>query len=87
MTGKSNRIDLGLAILAALARPNESLFHAEIAAWCDRSDDTIRNIEKPALHKLRRALACLDIKAESPQDLGVLGALAAAAVHGRAIEH
>lgn len=49
-------IDLGLALLACLRRPGETLSTEDIAAWCQCSRSAIWLIEQRALRKLRRAL-------------------------------
>ena len=84
MTPKSDRIELGLALLAAVARPNEPLSCADIAAWCDCSDVAIRDIERKALAKLRGGLACAGMKAqEAPAGLPWhIEPLEAAIAHG-----
>jgi DNA-directed RNA polymerase sigma subunit (sigma70/sigma32) len=46
-------IDLGLAILSVLRAPGEELTHEDIAAWCDCDHETIAQIERRALAKLR----------------------------------
>jgi hypothetical protein len=53
---KSQRIDLGLAILEATSKPGTAHTLAEIAAYCDRSVNNIVIIQRKALRKLRRAL-------------------------------
>jgi hypothetical protein len=46
---KSNRIDLGLALLAIVRKPDEELTLEDIAAWCDCPASTIQRIEQRAL--------------------------------------
>ena len=59
---KSERIDLGLALLSKLRAPGERLTCAEIAGWCDCSPEAIRAIEAKALAKVRRQLKGLEIE-------------------------
>ena len=56
MHKQSERINLGLAIMAAVARPGHQYSYAEIAAFCDCRIQTIINIERNALRKLKHAL-------------------------------
>ncbi len=51
------RVDLGLEVAMHHAAGSERLSHRQIAAWCDCNHQTIANIEKRALVKLRKALA------------------------------
>jgi DNA-directed RNA polymerase specialized sigma subunit len=53
---KSQRIDLGLAIIAAVRRPGESLTLRDMAEICGCSKSAIWLIERAALKKLRRAI-------------------------------
>lgn len=55
LTGKkkSSRIDLGLALLAAIAIPEVGYSQTEIAAWAGCSQQRIKQIEYKALRKLR----------------------------------
>lgn len=53
---RSSRIDLGLAILSALRKPNQTLTSHDIAAWCDCTGQAIRQIEARALRRLRNRL-------------------------------
>jgi len=50
---KTERIDLGLALLSATAPPRSKLSAAEIAAWCDCTPAMITGIEARALRRLR----------------------------------
>lgn len=50
---KSQRIDLGLALLARRTLPGETYTHTEIAAYCGCSSERIRQIEMRALRKVR----------------------------------
>jgi hypothetical protein len=50
---KTERIDLGLALLSALAPPRAALTTIDIAAWCDCTPATISSIEARALRRLR----------------------------------
>ena len=52
----SSYIDLGLALLACLRRPGETLTSHDIAAWCGCSHAAIKVIEKRALKKVRQRL-------------------------------
>ena len=54
-------IDLGLAVLRALAKPGSQFSHEEIAVWCDCTAQTILNIEGKALAKLKGALKRADL--------------------------
>ena len=49
-------IDLGLALLAHLRKPGETLTAHDIAAWCGCSRAAIQAIELRALRKLRQRL-------------------------------
>ena len=53
---KSQRIDLGLAILEASFMPGTCHTQETIAAFCGCSVRTIHDIERKALGKLRKAL-------------------------------
>ncbi len=53
---KGRRIDLGLAILSAAAKPRATHSAGEIAAWCDCTPAMIRAIEAQALRRLRLRL-------------------------------
>jgi hypothetical protein len=53
---KAGRIDLGLAILSAVAKPRATHSAGEIAAWCDCTPAMIRAIELRALRRLRLRL-------------------------------
>jgi len=50
---KAERIDLGLAVLSAVATPRATHTTAEIAAWCGCSKAMITAIEARALRRLR----------------------------------
>jgi hypothetical protein len=50
---KTERIDLGLAILSALAPPRDSFTAVEIAAWCGCTPAMISSIEARAQRRLR----------------------------------
>ncbi len=50
---KTKRIDLGIAILRAKAKPGERYSLGDIGAFADCSDEAIRLIEVAALAKLR----------------------------------
>jgi hypothetical protein len=54
-------IDLGLAILQALAIPGVPLAQKDIAAWCQCSHTNIQRIERRALQKLRNRLTDEDL--------------------------
>ena len=49
-------IDLGLALLAHVRKPGETLTAHDIAAWCGCSRAAIQAIESRALRKVRRRL-------------------------------
>jgi DNA-directed RNA polymerase sigma subunit (sigma70/sigma32) len=53
---KSERIDLGLELLAALSEPGTCHTQETIAAYCDCTVESVRRMERIALKKLRRAL-------------------------------
>jgi hypothetical protein len=53
---RSRRIDLGLAVAAAVRKPGAELDYQDLAAFCDCSDAAISFITQGALKKLRRAL-------------------------------
>jgi transposase len=50
---KSDRIDLGLALLANAAEPHAMLSPADIAAWCGCTPHMISSIEARALRRMR----------------------------------
>jgi hypothetical protein len=50
---KTERIDLGLAILSAVAPPHVSFTPSEIAAWCGCTPAMISSIEAQAQRRLR----------------------------------
>ena len=49
-------IDLGLAILACVRKPDEHLTSEDIAAWCGCTRSAIQSIERRALAKVRQRL-------------------------------
>lgn len=52
--GKTERMDLGLAILSCVGKPGVSYTYDEIAAWAGCSNSAIYRIEREALKKLRK---------------------------------
>jgi hypothetical protein len=50
---KTDRIDLGLALLKAAAPPRATFSQEEIAAWCDCTPAMVSSIETRALRRLR----------------------------------
>jgi hypothetical protein len=50
---KTERIDLGLALLSALAPSRAALTAIDIAAWCGCTPSMISSIEARALRRLR----------------------------------
>jgi hypothetical protein len=54
---KTQRIDLGLAILSALARPRATFEQEDIAAFCGCTKSYISHIETRALRRLRKKVA------------------------------
>jgi transposase len=50
---KTERIDLGLALLSAAAPPRTMLSPADIAAWCGCTPAMISSIEARALRRMR----------------------------------
>jgi len=50
---KTDRIDLGLALLAMAAPSDAKLSPAEIAAWCGCTPSLISSIEARALRRMR----------------------------------
>ena len=61
---KSDDIELGLAVLSALAEPGRVYSHVEIAAFCDCTPQTIHNIEKRALANAKKLLSKENVGAE-----------------------
>lgn len=51
---KSARVDLGLAVMSAMAERGAMFTREEIGAFADCSGEAIRLIERRALRKLRR---------------------------------
>ena len=49
---KTERIDLGLAIISAISPPGRRWSYVEISAFCDCSKTAIQQIERKALRKL-----------------------------------
>ena len=60
---KTERIDLGLALLRQCAKRGEPLDLRDIAAWCDCSWQAIHLIEHQALKKLGEKLRELGLTA------------------------
>lgn len=58
---KSERIDLGLALLELVAVPGVGLSSRHIAAWCNCSFQAIWLIEQSALKKVKERLVELGI--------------------------
>lgn len=56
---RKTSIDLGLAVLTVTRKPDKTYTHTQIAQACECSEVAIRQIERRALEKLRRALASL----------------------------
>jgi hypothetical protein len=50
---KTERIDLGLALLSTAAPPRAALTAQDIAAWCGCTPSMISSIEARALRRLR----------------------------------
>jgi hypothetical protein len=50
---KTERIDLGLALLSSLAPPRAALTPIDIAAWCGCTPAMISSIEARALRRMR----------------------------------
>jgi hypothetical protein len=50
---KSERVNLGLELLAARSKPRQNYSCEEIAAWCDCSFQAIETIERKAIAKIR----------------------------------
>jgi hypothetical protein len=61
---KTERIDLGLAILHAIRKPGASFEAEDIAAWCGCSALAIRNAEAKALANLRKGLKRVGVDKE-----------------------
>lgn len=78
----SSHVDLGLALLACLRKPGESLTSHDIAAWCGCSHAAIQVIEKKALRKVRLRLvenvACQEL-AEELREMLARGAVSGGA--------
>ena len=53
---KTERINLGLDLLAMRTPPGVELTQTEIAAWCGCRSEYIRQIEERGLRKIRRKL-------------------------------
>jgi hypothetical protein len=64
---KTERIDLGLALLSAVARPRATLSPVDIAAWCGCTPAMISSIEARALRRMREkvraqlSVSCFDL--------------------------
>lgn len=65
---KRHRLDLGLALLAAVALPKAEFTQREISAWCGCTQQAIALIEREAIRKLRARLKKLGII--SPAGIG-----------------
>jgi hypothetical protein len=57
---KTDRLNLGLALLSYHALPGQSYSNGEIAIWCGCTESAIHAIERRALKKLRVALMFRD---------------------------
>ena len=57
MNNQGFHIDVGVAILATIVRPGETVTHQQIADVCGCSKQRIFLIEKAALFKLRSRLS------------------------------
>lgn len=78
--GAGTRIDLGLSLLSVLRKPNETLTHEDIAAWCDCSRAQIQRIRARALRKVRlRLLASVRAPEEREELQGFLASFQQAA--------
>lgn len=53
---RTERVDLGLALLEVLILPKQSLSRYDIAVWCGCTDAGIYMLEKKALKKLRNKI-------------------------------
>lgn len=53
---KSDRVNMGLELLAARSKPGQNFSCEEIAAWCDCSWQAIWHIERKAIRKIRARL-------------------------------
>jgi hypothetical protein len=53
---RKNNIDLGLAVLAAIRAPHETISCRAIAAACDCSWQNIHQIERKAMRRCRERL-------------------------------
>lgn len=53
---KTRRINLGLELLSAVAKPGTELTARDIAAWCGCTEDSIYLIERVALSKIGNKL-------------------------------
>jgi hypothetical protein len=62
---KTERINLGLALLSVARKPGAALTFDDIAAWCGCTEMAIVAIEQKALRKLRFAL----VQAGGPEAL------------------
>ena len=65
-------IDLGLALLSILRKPDEPLTHEDIAAWCGCSHQHIVRIEQRALRKLRLRITETHGGAEIAEEIAAL---------------
>lgn len=55
-TSRIARVDLGLALLECLVKPNVPIASEDIAAWCDISRQGVEWLEKRAMRKVRQRL-------------------------------
>src|SRR5690349_9278796 len=69
-TAKRERIELGLALLAARAPKGVGHTSREIAAWCGCSVQAIQQIEKRALAKLKAKLGAVAAQLDN-EDAGM----------------
>jgi len=53
---RSERVNLGLALLQRQCKPGVPLTIDDIAAWCDVGHSAIQHIEQTALRKLRKRM-------------------------------
>lgn len=62
---KQQEYDLGLAVLCAIRRPNQTFTQVQIAAACNVSQGAIYLIEKKTFKKVCNALFRMGLKSEA----------------------
>ena len=68
---RREHIDLGLALLSMVRKPDVPLSRDDIAAWCECSPQAIHHIEQRALAKMRVKLSEIEARTKAAISQGV----------------